>query len=68
MAPFLLALGPREFVGGRSSNEPSINKTMQGVKRVGGSPPGISPYQTYKRQRGLSAGKVCDVEIPTGVE
>jgi hypothetical protein len=30
---------------------------MQGVKRVGRSPPGISPYQTYKRQRGLSAGK-----------
>jgi len=30
---------------------------MQGVKRVGGSPPGISPYQTYERPRGLSAGK-----------
>ena len=57
MAPFLLALGAREFVGGPLV-ERAINKQeMQGVKRVGGSPPGISPYQTYERQRGLSAGK-----------
>jgi|SoimicMinimDraft_5_1059733.scaffolds.fasta_scaffold135813_2 hypothetical protein len=57
MAPFLLALERASSWVARSSNEPSINKNDAGSETLGGSPPGISPYQTYERPRGLSAGK-----------